>query len=327
MKRVIALAVCILFFSSCTAFKNNQSVKKSEYLLGTIVSITVYDFGTADEKVLDDCFRIVSDYEQMFSYYDENSELFKLNKSAYNSPVPVSDELFRIIKDSLEYCRKTEGAFDIGLGKLIEVWDAATAVGIPPENGSISKFIDFKGHEHIFVNDADKTVCFDDERTAIHLGACAKGFVQDRVAEFLNENGVSSALLDFGGSVQAIGDKNGVPFLVGITDPLSDGELAGTVEISDSSVVTSGNYRRFFEYNGIIYHHILDSSTGYPSDSGINGVSILCDSSFKGDCLSTAAFVIGSTHCETMLQEEKVGYVIITDESTITNGVNLKNEE
>lgn len=327
MKRIVVLLTCIVLFSSCSFTKSSQGVKKSEYLLGTIVSITVYDFGEADETVFDDCFRIVSEYERIFSYYDEESELNILNKTAYKSPVQVSDEMFLIIDESLDYCEKTDGAFDIGIGKLIEVWDVAAAAATPPESNSLSEFIGFKGYEHIAVDEINRTISFNDERVAIHLGACAKGFVQDRVSEFLKENGVKSALLDFGGSVQTIGDKNGVLFSVGITDPLSDSDLAGIVKISDSVVVTSGDYRRFFDYNGKKYHHILDTSTGYPADSGINGVSILCDSSFTGDCLSTAAFVIGAAGSAELLNEENVGYVIITDESTITNGVNLENEK
>lgn len=295
-------------------------------MLGTFITLNFYD-SDVDEGIVDNCFEVVSQYEKMFSYYDSSSELYQLNQNAYKHPFKVSDEMYDIITESLYYCRKTDGAFDIGLGKVIEMWDDATENAIPPDETIVSPFVDFKGYEHIIVNETDKTVYFDDERVSIHLGACAKGFVQDKIVSFLKNSDVKSALLDFGGSIYALGTKDSKPFSIGITDPISESELAGTVQITDLSVVTSGNYRRFFEYNGVVYHHIIDSATAFPSQSDINGVSVICESAFKGDCLSTASFVLGSERAELLLSGENCGYVIITDESVRSNGVIFKNEK
>lgn len=295
-------------------------------MLGTFITLNIYD-SDVDEGIVDNCFELVSQYEKMFSYYDSSSELYQLNQSAYKHPFKVSDEMYDIIAESLYYCRKTGGAFDIGLGKVIEMWDDAAENAIPPDETIVSPFVDFKGYEHIIVNETDKTVYFDDERVSIHLGACAKGFVQDKIVSFLKNSDVKSALLDFGGSIYALGTKSGKPFSIGITDPTSESELAGTVQITDLSVVTSGNYRRFFEHDGIIYHHIIDSATAFPSNSDISGVSVICESAFKGDCLSTASFVLGAERAELLLSGENCGYVIIADESVRSNGVIFKNEK
>jgi len=288
--------------------------------------LNIYD-SDVGEDVVDNCFELVSQYEKMFSYYDSSSELYQLNQSAYKHPFKVTDEMYDIITESLDYCRKTDGAFDIGLGKVIEIWDDASGEGIPPDEALLFPFAGFRGYEHIVVNEIDKTVYFSDERVSIHLGACAKGFVQDKAVTFLKECGVKSALLDFGGSIYALGTKDSKPFSIGITDPTSESELAGAVQITDLSVVTSGNYRRFFEYNGVVYHHIIDSATAFPSQSDINGVSVICESAFKGDCLSTASFVLGAERAEALLSDENCGYVIITDESVRSDGVIFKNEK
>lgn len=327
MKKAVLLFILIIFISSCSTNIMNNELKKTDYFLGTIVSISVLDSGTADSDIIDECFNMISEYEDMFSYYDSNSELYRLNSTAHKKPFEASDELYEIITQSMFYCEKSNGALDIGLGQLIEIWDVSSQTNTVPDDGAISTFIGFSGYEHIVINDEDKTVFFDDSRVSVHLGACAKGFVQDKVVNHLKTSGVESALLDFGGSIYAIGTKNGNPFSIGIADPSSENDLVGTINLIDSSVVTSGNYRRFFEQDGIIYHHILDSDTAFPADNDINGVSIICESAFKGDCLSTASFVLGFDEAEKLLLNEQTAYIIITDESVKLNGVIFKDEK
>ncbi len=323
MKKIVVFFLCIFIFSSCSSPSFSSVIQGSEYLFGTLVSIKVYNSNESDKDIINDCFSMIAEYEHIFSYSESDSELSLLNLSAYNNPVAVSRELFDIINQSLVYCAKTNGAFDIGLGRLIEIWDKASYEGIPPDTALLSDFVGFKGYEFIILDDDKKTVMYTDERVAVHLGACAKGYVEDRVIEFLKERGVESAVVDFGGSVAVIGDKNGNPFVVGIINPDDENTLIGNVGISDSCVVTSGDYRRYFMYNNVRYHHILDSATACPAISDINSVSVVSTSAFKGDCLSTAAFVSGlETACQ-LITSENCGYVIITDYSVETSGVIL----
>ncbi len=326
MKRFIILFICIIFLSSCSITVIPAYISKSEFLLGTLVSIKIYNFDNLNSSVIDECFTIADKYEQIFSYGDNDSELSKLNSSAYNNPVEISNELFDIIEKSLVYCKKSDGAFDIGFGKLIDIWEKASLDEIPPDISEINDYIGFKAFEHIVVDDTNKTVMYTDERVAVHLGACAKGYIEDVIAEYLKEQGVKSAILDFGGSITVIGDKDGKPFQIGITDPINVENIAGKIEISDKTVVTSGDYRRYFMYNGIKYHHILDSETGFPAINDINGVSIVCDSAFVGDCLSTAAFVLGSESASEFVKSENCGYIIITDNSVNSAGVTFYDE-
>ena len=321
MKKIFLYFFCIILFSSCSFSSSTSVNQRSEYLFGTLISIKIYDFGGVEKNIIDECFGIIEEYEQIFSYSEPDSELSLLNSSAYNNPVEISEPLFSIIVDSLEYCRKTEGAFDIGLGKLIDLWDKAALDSKPPKDNEIFDYIGFRGYKHIVVDCEKNTIMFTDERVAVHLGACAKGYTEDRIVDFLKNSGVKSAVIDFGGSIAVIGDKNGSNFNIGITDPADENSLIGSIGVSDSCVVTSGDYRRYFVYNGIRYHHILDSETAFPADSDIKGVSVVCESAFEGDCLSTAAFVSGGNAGAQLIEESGCGYIIITDDSVNTSCV------
>lgn len=321
MKKLFLCFLCFIILASCSSVVPTNIIQKSEYLFGTLVSIKIYDFGEAEEDVIDECFSMITEYEHIFSYSDPDSELSYLNSSAYNNPVMVSESLFSVIADAIELCRLSDGAFDIGLGRLIEIWDEASFNSIPPQEDEISDYIGFRGYEHIVVDYEKSTVMFTDERIAVHLGACAKGYAEDKVVDFLRINGVKSAVVDFGGSIAVIGNKGGLPFNIGITDPTDENSFIGSVGISDSCVVTSGDYRRYFIYDGVRYHHILDSETAYPALSDIKGVSVICESAFQGDCLSTAAFVAGSKAAAELIEEFGCGYVIITEDYYKTSGV------
>lgn len=321
MKKLFLCFLCFIIFSSCSFVAPLNVIQKNEYLFGTLVSIKIYDFGEAEKDIIDECFSMIAEYEHIFSYSDPNSELSYLNSSAYNNHVIVSESLFSVITESIEFCGLSDGAFDIGLGRLIEIWDKASLNSIPPQNEEIYDYIGFRGYEHIVVDYEKNTVMFTDERVSVHLGACAKGYTEDKVVDFLKDSGVKSAVVDFGGSIAVIGNKDGLPFNIGITDPTDENSLIGSVGISDSCVVTSGDYRRYFIYDGVRYHHILDSETAYPALSDINGVSVICESAFKGDCLSTAAFVSGSETATELIEKFGYGYIIITEDSVKTSGV------
>jgi len=321
MKRIISVFFCSLFICSCSSF-SSLPVKRQEYLLGTIISITVYDDIGNAEALIKDSFDLVRNLEQKVSHNDEKSELSYINHNAYKTPVHISKEMLDILDKSLEYCEKSDGAFDIGLGGLIELWGVGTENAHVPSEYEISEFIGFKAYKNIVIDKEEETVLFTDKRVKLNLGACAKGYAEDMVVDFLKEKGVKSALLNFGGSVSVIGTKpDGTDFTIGITDPHNEAEFIDKIKVSDISVVTSGNYQRFFTENNVRYHHIIDSMTGYPAENGINSVTIICDSAFKADCLSTAAFVLGVDKAEKLVLSENCDYVIYTNEVKRSDGV------
>lgn len=321
IKAFCLLIIAVIALSSCSA---KIPVKKTEYLLGTIISVTIYDC-PGSEGIIDECFDMISDFESRVSSTNVNSSVSMLNNSAYDDYVTPDSEVYSLIKDSLTFCEESGGAFDIGLGKLIDLWGIGTEKEAVPDMNKLEPYIGFKGFEHIFLNNEQRTIRYDDERVSINLGACAKGYAVDKAVSFLKEKGVKSAMLDFGGSIYTIGNKNGTGFDVGIANP--DGNSIGGIiyGLSDISVVTSGDYQRFFEQNGKRYHHILDSNSGYPSESRVRSVTVVCHDAFMGDCLSTAAFVIGVEKGSELLEKYNCGYVFF-DDNGVTVSDNLKDK-
>ncbi len=308
-----------VFLCSCSSL---SPVRKSEYLLGTLITVTLYD-GDDKEQLIDECFSIVRDIEKKVSVNIPESDISVINNTAFGSEVKLDNELFSILSEAMEYCVLTDGAFDIGLGKLIDLWGIGTEREAVPDMNVLENFIGFKGYEHIIIDNEKRTVSFDDERAALNLGACAKGYAEDRVRDFLLKNNVTSALLDFGGSITVIGDKDGSGFNIGVASPAESG-LSGVLSgMKDISAVTSGDYQRFFIEEGATYHHILDSTTGFPAASGVRSVTVVTESAFKGDCLSTAAFVLGAEKGAVLLENEGCGFVFISDNVKVSE--NLRN--
>ncbi len=172
------------------------------------------------------------------------------------------------------------------------------------------------GYEHLELSAADKTVVLD-EGMAVNLGAIAKGYAADRVEEYLRGQGIEKAILNLGGNIVAIGEKDhGTPFRVGLQHPFdSRNEYFGIASVSDKTVVTSGIYERNFEQDGVLYHHILDTQSGYPVDNGVVSVSVIAESSIDADALSTVLFVLGTekgiTLCDSL---EGVDCIYVTDD-------------
>lgn len=319
IKAAVTLFIAIFLFSSCAA---EAPVKKSDYLLGTIVSITVYGCDNGD-RVIDECFKMVREIENKVSPTIEGSFISELNNSALTGEIKTDSEVFGLIQESLYYCYETEGAFDIGLGKLIALWGIGTDRQAIPDMYKLKPYIDFKGYEHIILNYEQKSVCYDNKQVSINLGACAKGYAVNKAVAFLKEKGVKSAVIDFGGSIYAIGNKDGKGYDIGIADPRGE-DVGGIISgLSDISIVTSGDYQRYFEQNGKRYHHIFDSKTAFPSESGVRSVTVVCSDAFKGDCLSTAAFVLGTEKGSELLDRMNCGYIFFTDDDIVVSD-NLK---
>ena len=162
------------------------------------------------------------------------------------------------------------------------------------------------------------TVTLNDPQAAIDLGFIAKGYIADKLKEYLLSRGVESACISLGGNVITIGEKpDGSPFRIGIQEPFSaDGTSIGTIDIQDLSVVTSGIYERCFYEDDILYHHILDTATGYPVENELASVTIICDSSTKADALSTSCLCMGLENGRQYLDRAKVEYLLITKDGT-----------
>ena len=254
--------------------------------LGTYVEIEASDAGDgAAAAAVDAAFARIAAIEAAMSFHHPGSELSRLNRDAHRAPQPVGPDTRRVLEHALTLARLSDGAFDpciaprLVAGRLLPPPDGAT----PPTGGCWQDI-------HLL----------DDGRVGfgrplwLDLGGIAKGYAADLLRAQLEKEGVTSATLDLGGDVFVMGRKtDGSDWRIAVKDPADTESYLGVVSAADKFIVTSGVYERYFEENGVRYHHILDPKTGCPAESGLVSVTVLCENGAWADALSTACFVLG----------------------------------
>jgi len=253
------------------------------------MQLTVY--GKNAEAALDRCESEIRSQEARFSVTLPNSGVSKIN-SANGEPVSVDRETIALLKKACSISEQVDGAFDITIHPLVTLWGFHEGEQHVPSQAQISASlarVDYKKAEF-----RDQTVTLPADMQ-IDLGGIAKGYCGEQLRSILQENGITSALLTLGGNVEAIGTKpDGSAWRIAIRDPHDEQQVLGIIEVTDRAVVTAGSYQRYFEQDGIRYHHILDPKTGYPADSGLCSVTVVSKSGTLADALSTAFFVLGT---------------------------------
>lgn len=331
--------VCpMLLFTGCqnttgtSTATEKEPISISSIKLNTAVQITLYD--SQDKALLDDCLALCDKYELIFSRTNENSELYKLNHRKDTSdedsnavgqttPYPVSgtadtwhisEDLASLLSEGLDITRESDGAFDIAIAPLTSLWDFTAEDPKTPDDADIQKALPLCSSDDVTINGQNITLPSDDIQ--FDVGAIAKGYIADRLKDFLVKKGVNSAIINLGGNVLCIGSKpDGTPFKIGIQKPFADrNETEAVMDITGKSVVSSGIYERCFKQNGKLYHHILNPKTGYPYDNSLISVTIISDQSVDGDALSTTCFALGLEDGLKFAEKKGVQAVFITED-------------
>lgn len=332
--------VCpMLLFTGCgnitdadTSTTGNQPISISSIKLNTAVQITIYD--SQDKALLDDCLALCDKYELIFSRTNEKSELYKLNHrkdvsdgdfstDGPTTPYPVSgtagtwhisEDLAALLSEGLDITRESDGAFDIAIAPLTSLWDFTAEDPRVPDDAAIQKALPLCSSDGVTIDGEDITLPSDDIQ--FDVGAIAKGYIADRLKDFLIKKGVKSAIINLGGNVLCIGSKpDSTPFKIGIQKPFADrNETEAVMDITEKSVVSSGIYERCFKQDGKLYHHILNPQTGYPYDNGLISVTIISDQSVDGDALSTTCFALGLEDGLKFAEKKGVQAVFITED-------------
>lgn len=267
--------------------KADAGVRREGIALDTVVSVTLYD--TADTALLDECFALIQQWETQLSCHADG-DIGRLN-AAKGAALTVAPETAQLLSEALSYSRLTDGAFDVTLEPVTRLWDFKKENAVPPAQDAVKAALAKTGAARLHVEGT--TVRLLDPAAGVDLGGIAKGYIADRLADYLRKQGVGSALLDLGGNIYALGSRNGGDFRIGIRDPRDENSLVAVVTGQDCSVVTSGSYERGFTYQGCRYHHILDPATGYPAQTDLLSVTVVSPRSVDGDALATACFVLG----------------------------------
>ena len=325
-KRLTALlSASILLLSGCSGLPRERSQTYTDTLFDTVISVQIFD--SVDEDVLKGCEKLCKKYDSMFSNKIDDSEISRII-SAGGNPVEVSKETIKLIKKGIYYSEMSDGAFDITIAPVSSLWDFKAETPSVPSPEAIAEAVSHVNYENIIIR--DNTVKLADPQAGIDLGAIAKGYIADRIKDYLEEEGVRHAMINLGGNVLAMGSKlDGSDYNIGIQKPFDEtGEPITSVKISDKSVVTSGIYQRYFKADGKIYHHILDPNTGYPCENNLYSVTILTDSSLTADALSTTCFLLGYDRGMKLINQlDNVDAVFITNDNQIHYSKNFQNNQ
>jgi len=243
------------------------------------------------ETLFSGCEQIVSRLESEVSRTIPQSDTSRFNSSTAGIRCE-GEELPRVLSRALDAAKSTNGAFSPAMGALINLWNISGGGPVPPQD-AVQDARSHCDYTRLSMNGSEITKT--DGALQLDLGGIAKGYAVDCLLSYLQDEGVAYGLVSLGGNVGVFGEKaDGTPYTVGITDPREPASLAGYLHIRSGTVAVSGDYERFFEENGVRYHHILDPRTGMPADSGLCSVAVWSEDGALADALSTALFVMGA---------------------------------
>lgn len=331
-----ALFALFALLCSCTA----QSQTEGEYYddvffaMDTYVTVRLARVGQTEDSlsaVRDECERIVAELEETLTSHSPNGEVYALNESGAET-CTVSPTLAAVLSEAVELSELTDGAFDFTLGRLTELWNV-TGGGPVPSVRDIEEALSHVGCESVTVTvvsgEDGGTVSRSDTNVSIDLGGVGKGAAADALIEYLSGTDVSHGLVSVGGTIGVFGEKpNGEPYLIGIRSPEDAGEVIGYLRVCDGFVSVSGDYERYFEEEGVRYHHILDRATGRPADSGLCETAVYAERGAVADALSTALFVMGRDRSLELYERGDIAFeavLVSTDGAvTATDGAELE---
>lgn len=282
--------------SKASDLEKSEASESEIFALDTAITLKVY--GSKRVVVLKKLEDKINELDDMLSTGKETSEVSRLNRSG---EAVLSPTVANLVKRSLDIYKKTDGLFDITIYPLMELWGFPTKNYRVPSEKEIEEKLKLVGSDKIDFNEETRKISFKNKGMEIDFGGIGKGYITDELVKILTDEKVESAIINLGGNVFGFRKKpDGSLWNIAIRDPNEPDKYMAAIRLEDSAVITSGGYERYFEENGIIYHHILDPRTGKPSESGLKSVSIISKDGTLADALSTSLFIMG--------EEKAIGY-------------------
>lgn len=305
--RLIALLILLLAAGPLAADWHQASASK----MGTRIDVQLWhDDALEAERLLSLAMAEFDRIEAAMSTYRDTSEISKVNREAATRPVAVSAELFSLVSRALELGELTGGAFDITYDSVGQLYDFRA--GVRPDDRAIDARLPAIDFRLVELDQASRAIRFARDGVRINLGGIAKGYSVESVISLLRDAGVEHALATAGGDTRLLGDRRGKPWIVGIRDPDDQRGLVTRVPLQDEAISTSGDYERFFDEDGVRYHHILRPDTGAPAN-GVRSATVIGPDATLTDGLSTSVFVLGP-EAGLKLVESLAGYeAVIVD--------------
>lgn len=287
----LLLIILILFISLNCGSRSYKKYSKQSYSMGSVLEVTLFSNDRkTSQKILDDCFKLAEVLENKISCKNGNSIISILNNK---KELEINDEfVLNTLIDSVKLSKLTNGSFDPSLYHIIDLWGFETGNYRLPEDDDIKNELKRTGFNNIVI---EKNIVKFKNNISLDLGALGQGKIIGEISKLLDKNGIKDYLINGSGDIIIKGKYEGKRlWRVAIADPFIKNELIGVIELTDCSIITSGDYERnFVGTDGKLYHHIFDPKTGYPADNGVHSVTIITDESGKADALATALFVMG----------------------------------
>ena len=323
---LISIMICISF-TACISNKKSDISTRTEFLMDTVITLKIYD--GQNEKAIDEAINRLKEIENRMSKTIDTSDISLINENAGIKPVKVNEDVYYVIEKAKYFAEISEGAYEPTIGPLVELWNINVTDEERqsiPSNREIEEKKALVNYKDLILME-DNQVYLNRKGMKLDLGGIVKGYAADEVKRIFLKNGVESAIIDLGGNIYVLGENpNGEYWKIGVQDPFTLKEnYIGILNVRDSSIVTSGDYERFFLYKGERYHHIIDAKTGYPSKTEIKAVSVISEKSIDGDALSTALFVMGVEEGSKLIKNlENIDAIFITKKKGVIIPEKLK---
>jgi len=293
MKGKITILFLVFLVITLSACNNSKPFKSELYAMGTLIDQVIY--GKNAKITSKEVSKKIKTIERQMTVKLPGGDVDKINKNATKSAVVVDREILNLIKSSIKISKLSNGAFDITILPIVNLWGIGTDKERIPSDSEIKKLLPLVNYRDIVIDDEKSSVFLKKENQKIDLGGIAKGYAGDVAIGIYKNQSIKKAIINLGGNVVTLGSKvDNQPWTIGIQNPREkNGVIIGTVKVSNKAVVSSGDYERYFEKNGVRYHHIIDPKTGKPARSGLISSTIIAKSSTEADGLSTATFILG----------------------------------
>lgn len=316
------LIILFLVFQTLSA---ESIFRRPLFLMGCNFSITVVAKDSIEaqvyfEKAINEMTRI----EKLISSWDPKSETSKINSLAGIRPVKVSDELFDLIQRSIALSKLTDGAFDISFASMDRIWKFDGSMTTIPTETTVKNSVKYVGYHHIELNTENKTVFLKNKENKIGFGAIGKGYAADKAKQLLIDLGVKAGIINASGDMNTWGNQpNGTPWTIAITNPMNKNHAFATLPLQNNAVVTSGDYEKYIEFDGIRYAHIINPKTGYPTKDIIS-VTVFAPKAELADALATSVFVLGKDiGINRINQLPNIECIVIDTKGQIFNSKNI----
>jgi thiamine biosynthesis lipoprotein len=320
MKRLLLVIMLSLLLAACQK-QAEQPVNRTRLLMGTVVEITAFGPEAATGEAVERAFAELSRVERLMSPHLEQSDLSRLTRAPQGAELSL--ETIGLLQRSLELNRISSGAFDPTLGQLKQLWGVEGDQPHLPSAAEIAAVLQQTGPQRLTIEGLRVTKSA--PGLAIDLGGIAKGYAIDRAADLLRQAGVTQASINAGGDLRLLGDRQGRPWRIGIQHPRKPGELLAVLSLTDRAVVTSGDYERFFEIDGVRYHHIFDPATGRPA-TACQSVTIVAADATLADALATAAFILGPETGRELLESQGAEGILVGADGQVLTTAGLKGQ-